>query len=298
MTHRKIEPHEGEVEEKSRPLIPKDVTYFDWNESLPILESAYRTNELAFIIRPKGTGKTTLVRKFAELKQLPVREINFSLRTREIHLVGTKELVETEDGSKTEFQEGILPKSMRKGGILYLDDVCYAEAEVLTRLNEAMDDRRQLVLKEDDNELIKADESWWVVAAVNPLSHAGAKEMPPQLISRLPVRISLDYPPGRIEKKIVRMHLDNMKKETRENLDLALGIDRSSGLVNDLRDNAKEGDLQYSPSIRETISFAKLIESGLEPKTAATVVFENIYRNWDAKDAQQVHDLIVSYWGE
>ena len=45
------------------------------------------------------------------------------------------------------FDEGILVKSMKEGNILYLDEINAAEADVLLRLDEALDDRRQLILK-------------------------------------------------------------------------------------------------------------------------------------------------------
>jgi nitric oxide reductase NorQ protein len=42
-----------------------EVNYLDWNNALGILGKAYQTGLFALIIGPKGTGKTTLVRKFA-----------------------------------------------------------------------------------------------------------------------------------------------------------------------------------------------------------------------------------------
>jgi len=55
------------------------------------------------IIGPKGTGKTSLVRDFAKNKNVNLESVNFSLRTRESHLVGTKTLT---DGTVS-FDEGI-----------------------------------------------------------------------------------------------------------------------------------------------------------------------------------------------
>ena len=143
------------------------------------------------IIGPKGTGKTSLVRDFARSKGIKLESINFSLRTRESHLVGTKTLT---DGNVS-FDEGILIKSMREGTMLYLDEINSAEADVLLRLDEALDDRRQIALKESTGEVVKAKEGWFVVATINPLTHSGTKELPPQLLSRFPVRVSMEYPP-------------------------------------------------------------------------------------------------------
>ena len=82
--------------------------YLDWNNSFDILDKAHEQGIFVLIIGPKGTGKTTLVREYAKRKSVKLESINFSLRTRESHLVGTKNLSEGTIG----FNEGILVKSM------------------------------------------------------------------------------------------------------------------------------------------------------------------------------------------
>ena len=159
--------------------------YLDWNNSFEILDKAHDQGIFVLIIGPKGTGKTSLVREYAKRKATHLESINFSLRTRESHLIGTKNLTNGSIG----FDEGILVKSMKEGNMLYLDEINAAEADVLLRLDEALDDRRQLVLKESGGETINAKESWFVVATINPLTHVGTKELPPQLLSRFPVRL-------------------------------------------------------------------------------------------------------------
>src|ERR1041385_5756685 len=156
-----------------------DSNYFDWNNSFDVIKKAYESSLFVLIIGPKGTGKTSLVRKFAADIEKTLYSINFSLRTRESHLVGTK----TMNQGEVTFVEGILIKSMRDGGILYLDELNAAEADVLLRLKEA------------EGQVIKAVENWFVFATINPLSHEGTKELPPQILSRFPVRLRLEYPP-------------------------------------------------------------------------------------------------------
>ena len=165
--------------------------YLDWNNAFEIIDSAFEKGLFVIIIGPKGTGKTTLVREYAMRKSKKLQSVNFSLRTRESHLVGSKTLLDGNIG----FDEGILVKSMKEGNILYLDEINAAEADVLLRLDEALDDRRQLILKESSGEIIKAKDSWFVISTINPLTHVGTKELPPQILSRFPVRVRLDYPP-------------------------------------------------------------------------------------------------------
>ena len=257
--------------------------YIDWNNSFEVLDKAYAADLFVLIIGPKGTGKTTLVREFAAKKGIKLESINFSLRTRESHLVGAKTL---ENGA-IGFEEGILVKSMKEGNMLYLDEVNSAEADVLLRLDEALDDRRQIVLKESGGELIKAKKGWFVVATINPLSHVGTKELPPQLLSRFPIRIRLDYPPEDIEFQIVKQYSSSHEKEIIQGIKLA----------NILRQAAAVEELYYSPSLRETIAFAKILDSGMKPRLAAEIVFANVYLQWGSVEFQKVNDIITSMFG-
>ncbi len=260
-----------------------DSNYFDWNSSFEVIKKAYDSSLFVLIIGPKGTGKTSLVRKFASDMGKRLYSINFSLRTRESHLVGTK----TMNQGEVTFVEGILIKSMRDGGILYLDELNAAEADVLLRLDEALDDRRQIVLKEADGQLINAMDNWFVFATINPLSHEGTKELPPQILSRFPVRLRLEYPPKEIEKQIIKYHV---------NFDSAqeVDIDNALKLANSLREAASLEELYYSPSIRESIAFARLLSNQVSPIKAAEVVYANVYDQWGEVEYRKVMDMITS----
>ena len=269
---------EKSVEGKGQP------TYLDWNNSIDVIDKAFEKGLFVMIIGPKGTGKTSLVREYATQKSIELKSINFSLRTRESHLIGTKNLIEGNIG----FDEGILVKSMKEGNILYLDEINAAEADVLLRLDEALDDRRQIILKESDGQVIKAKDSWFVVATINPLTHVGTKELPPQILSRFPVRIRLDYPPEDVEYQIIKKHVKNPNESE---------VLRGIKLANILRQAASVEELYYSPSLRETIAFAKLLEDEMSVKQAAEIVFGNVYAQWGTVEFQKVNDIITSMFG-
>lgn len=262
----------------------EEAAYLDWNNSVEILNKAYDAGLFVLIIGPKGTGKTSLVRDFAKNKNVNLESINFSLRTRESHLVGTKTLT---DGTVS-FDEGLLIKSMKSGDMLYLDEINSAEADVLLRLDEALDDRRQIVLKEATGEVVKAKKNWFVVATINPLTHSGTKELPPQLLSRFPVRIRLEYPPEDVELEIVKKHISGEHESE---------IIQAIKLANTLRQAAAVEELFYSPSLRETIAFAKLLDGGMSAKEAANFVFGNVYTQWGNIEYQKVSDIITSMFG-
>lgn len=261
-----------------------EIQYLDWNNSNEILNKAYNAKLFVLIIGPKGTGKTSLVRDFAKNKNMKLESINFSLRTRESHLIGTKTLT----NGTVSFEEGLLIKSMKEGSMLYLDEINAAEADVLLRLDEALDDRRQIILKESAGETIKSKEGWFVIATINPLTHSGTKELPPQLLSRFPVRISLEYPPEDVELEIVKKYVSG---------DHDSEIIQAIKLANVLRQAAAVEELFYSPSLRETIAFGKLLDEGMTPKNSAKIVFGNVYTQWGNIEYQKVSDIITSMFG-
>jgi nitric oxide reductase NorQ protein len=263
-------------------------TYLDWNDSLGVLKRAYNAGLFTIIIGPKGTGKTSLVRQFALLANKELQSVNFSLRTRESHLIGSKTL----DKGEINFVEGILVKSMRGGGLLYLDELNAAEADVLLRLDEALDDRRQVVLKEADGQVITAREDWSVIATINPLSHVGTKELPPQLLSRFPVRIRLEYPPENVELEIIMRHVSDIQDSKLED------VKRVIKLAKSLRDAAAVEELYYSPSLRETIAFTKLLNAEMQAKRAAEIVFANVYDQWGEIEFRKVMDMVISVFGD
>jgi nitric oxide reductase NorQ protein len=260
-----------------------EINYIDWNNALSVLSKAFETKLFVLIIGPKGTGKTTLVRKFASHMKKDLYSVNFSLRTRESHLIGTKTL----EKGEVSFVEGMLVKSMRDGNMLYLDELNAAEADVLLRLDEALDDRRQLVLKEAEGQTVNAAADWFVIATINPLSHVGTKELPPQLLSRFPFRLKLEYPPEDIELQIINQH-------TSVDSTIIDEVKRSIKLAKSLREAAALEELYYSPSLRETIAFAKLVGKGVSSKQAAEIVYANVYDQWGEVEYQKVMDMITS----
>src|ERR671935_1468291 len=260
-----------------------EVNYIDWNNALAVLSKAFETKLFVLIIGPKGTGKTTLVRKFASKINKELYSVNFSLRTRESHLIGTKTL----EKGEISFVEGILVKSMRDGNMLYLDELNAAEADVLLRLDEALDDRKQLVLKEAEGQIVNAAADWFVIATINPLSHVGTKELPPQLLSRFPFRLRLDYPPEDIELQIISKHTTVESSKIND-------VKNAIQLAKSLREAAALEELYYSPSLRETIAFAKLLNTNLAPKGVAEIVFANAYDQWGEVEYRKVMDMITS----
>jgi nitric oxide reductase NorQ protein len=61
-----------------------------------------------------------------------------------------------------------------------------------------------------------------------------------------------------------------------------------------LREAAAIEELYYSPSLRESIAFAKLLNTGSSAKQAAEIVYANAYDQWGEVEYQKVMDMITS----
>ena len=69
-------------------------------------------------------------------------------------------------------------------------------------------------------------------------------------------------------------------------------------LAKNLRDAAAVEELYYSPSLRETIAFAKMLNTGMTGRKTAEVVYANAYDQWGQVEYQKVMDMITSIFGD
>ena len=119
---------------------------------------------LNFLIQgPLGIGKTESLRYFAQDASLPIWNIQGeSLDPMALFGAWTKD----EKGEIT-FKEGNLVNAVKRGGILLLDEINAFPQDVQIRLNELLDDRRSLNLRET-GEFIEADPELIIFGTMNP----------------------------------------------------------------------------------------------------------------------------------
>jgi nitric oxide reductase NorQ protein len=101
----------------------------------------------------------------------------------------------------------------------------------------------------------------------------------------------LEYPPEEVELDIVKRHV-------RIDEDKVKDLRHAIKLAKNLRDAAAVEELYYSPSLRETIAFAKMLNTGMPARRVAEVVYANAYDQWGQVEYQKVIDMITSIFGE
>ena len=144
--------------------LPETEGYVDWNGNLKKMKSLYEMRVPTLLIGPKGTGKTECTHAVAKILNKELYTINLSLRCRESHILGRLDIKEKNGQQEVTWLKGPLPLSMEAGGLLYLDELSAGEPDVLLRLDECLDSRRQL---SHEGQTINARDEWWVTASIN-----------------------------------------------------------------------------------------------------------------------------------
>jgi len=278
---------------------PGSIVYYDRptrgapKGMLRALRECFRTNRRyqdikptnVLIIGPPGTGKSLLVRKFAEETGLPYWHVMGRQGITAEELLGREVLVPEKGGTKSVWVEGIIPKAVRAGGILHIDEANVIDPSVLMRLDELLDSKRRLSLEDISGRkghIIKAHPDLFVVITMNPPNYEGVNPLPDPILNRC-VTFELGFPDVKDELKIVASQLRKAGFKPSE-----FTVDRYGNpkgkyadeivdfvkIVDNLRRNR---DIQRHPSIRNTLDFALMLKQGLSFKDAFYRAIGNAY---------------------
>ncbi|REH87539.1 ATP-binding protein [Staphylococcus felis] len=151
---------------------------------------------------PTGSGKTKLAETLSADVNLPMHQVNCSVDLDAESLLGFK-TIQTSDSGQQEivFIDGPVIQAMKKGHILYIDEINMAKPETLPILNGVLDYRRQLT-NPFTGEVIKAASGFKVIAAINE-GYVGTLPMNEALKNRFVV-INVEYIDGDILSDVIK----------------------------------------------------------------------------------------------
>jgi len=286
----------------------KDVTYIDYPTQqapkgmLAELREMFRRSRRyqntapvnVLIIGPKGSGKSELVKKFAEDTGLPYWQVIGQEGIRADELLGHYELRE----GTSRWVDGIIPKAVRHGGILHIDEANVIEPAILMRLDELLDNKRQLNMEDLNGEIIKAHPDLFIVFTLNPPTYEGVKDLPEPIKSRLTKRYWMTYPPPEIEMRILKEKLKLSDSEFKPpsktqpaSGTIAPDIIDIMKIIGSLR---KQTDLSYTPSMRETQAFIQDLREGDDFFTAYDRNIKALY--W-GEEADRIEEALKAVRG-
>ncbi len=273
-------------------LIPKNTPpYYDRGENyVERIVRALGYFKQCACIGPSGTGKTHIVYLVAELCQLPLWEINCGLQTSTYDLFGRYIGL-----GKENWIDGIITSWCRHGGILYLDEANMMKQDVATKLNPILDTRGHMVLNEKDNELITRHKDAYMLISMNPFSSefTGTKPLNAAFRRRMSVWLNFDY-------MSVGTHIDD--KEVNLLLErTGVSRDTATSIVHvaaKLRQEYKNGDLPYGPSVGDLANWARIIADGASPIDAGNETLVAMTSD-DYEIQEEVRKIIKSVdWDE
>ncbi len=138
---------------------------------------------------PTGSGKTVLAETLSKLLYQPMHSINCSIDLDLEGIVGYNTITSTPNGSEVIFIDGPLMKAMKKGHMLYIDEINMAKPETLPLLHGALD-YRKMITNPFTQEVVKGDENFRVIAAINE-GYVGTSELNEALKNRF---VIIDVP--------------------------------------------------------------------------------------------------------
>jgi nitric oxide reductase NorQ protein len=205
---------------------------------------------------PTGSGKTKLADTLSSLFAQPMHSINCSVDLDAESLLGYKTIAEKDGKNTIEFVEGPVIKAMKEGHLLYIDEINMAKPETLPILNGVLDYRR-MITNPFTGEVVKAADSFGVVAAINE-GYVGTVPLNEALKNRFVV-VDVPYIEGETLKTVI---------ESQSTLRDNKVIDQFVSLSSDLMVQVQNGQVsEEAASIRALLDACDLAVY-LPPKRA------------------------------
>lgn len=227
---------------------------------------------------PTGSGKSRFVEYMAQELGKTLITVSCHEETSATDLIGRYII----KGAETVWIDGPLTMAVKKGYMLYLDEVAEARPDVVVAIHSLTDHRRELFI-DKLGETVKAHEDFMLVASFNPGYQKGFKELKPSTRQRF-VALSFAYPAPKAEVEI-------LTEETGVSREIAQKLVAIATKVR----NLTELGLTETVSTRLLVDAAKLIHNGLPKRMAVHVaVIEPLTDEPDTLQAlKDLSDLMI-----
>jgi nitric oxide reductase NorQ protein len=244
-------------------------TYIPKDNECRLFEMAW-TRQLPLLLKgPTGCGKTRFVNHMAASLGLPLSTVSCHDDLAAADLTGRYLL----KGGDTVWVDGPLTRSVREGGVCYLDEIVEARKDVAVVLHPLTDDRRILPL-ERTGETLVAPPSFMLVVSYNPGYQNILKALKPSTKQRF-VAIEFGFLPRNQEIVIVATESGLDEARVAPLVDLAHRLRALKG-----------HDVEEEVSTRLLVYCAALIDSGMPAREAVlAAVIEPLTDDPDVRTA-------------
>ena len=223
-------------------------------KEIEVFEHAYKNKIPVLLKGPTGTGKTRFVDYMTYKLEKELITISCHEETSSTDLIGRYII----KGAETVWIDGPLTKAVKKGAVIYLDEIAEARPDVIVAIHSLTDHRKELYI-DKLGETIKAHPDFMLVASFNPGYQKGFKELKPSTRQRF-IALAFNYPNEKDEAEI-------LVNETQIDASIAKKL---VSIANKIR-NLTELGLTETVSTRLLVDAAKLIHTGLGKRLAVRV---------------------------
>lgn len=218
-----------------------------------------------------GTGKTSLIEQIAARINQPVLRVNLNGESRMSDFIGRPQVVAGETGSVTKWTDGILPTAMKMGYWLILDEVDFAQPEILSLLHPVLEPNGKLVIKENAGEEVKPHPNFRLFGTANSIgsmqgradSYTGTNNMNVAFMDRWHV-ITVPHLGEKDEIKVLREATPHLPPRMAK---------RIVQFANTLRKGADQTGINLSLSTRVCLAWAAKTALYSNAKKGAAAVF-------------------------
>jgi cobaltochelatase CobS len=272
-----------------RPNTPKtDPNYYFNPEILAVVLYAIQNQNMKLLlVGPTGSGKTSIAEQVAARLNRGFYRINFDGDITRADLVGQWVLTVK---NEMHFQYGILPKAMREGAVLVLDEWDCVNPSVGMVL-QSMIEGKPLTITET-GEVIEPHPDFRLIATANTVGQGddtglynGTQPQNFATLDRFTVVEHVDYPTQAKEKKILTQTTGITDDDV---------LDKLTRTAKLIREAFVKQEIRATMSTRTVVNAARLMLDWGSPKRAYTLGFLN---KLTTEDQNVCLEVIQRIWG-
>jgi cobaltochelatase CobS len=203
--------------EKETNLIPKLIPEYVDHSWMSQLQEAIEAGWKTLLVGHCGVGKTSAIEQIAARNGVECFRANLNGQTTVPDLIGRW----TVKGGQTVWVDGLVPRAMESGAYLILDEVDFAEPEILASLHSLLEDDGKLVLQEKDGSVIYPAEGFRIFGTANSIGqtelrglYQGTKIMNEAFLDRWDAVLHITWPDMIVETNILLRRVPRLGKAT------------------------------------------------------------------------------------
>ena len=274
------------MEERVIPTKIEGYVDHDW---MPLLREAIKAGDRILLVGHCGTGKTSSIEQIGAEEEQEVFKVNLHGQTTVSDLIG-EYIVK---GSEVIWKDGIAVQALRRGAWFIMDEVDFAEPEILAVLHGLLEDGGRLVLSEKDGEVVYGADGFRIFGTANTIGanmedrslYQGTNPMNEAFLDRWNFVYQVGYPAKALEVRILKSRV----------ADLPNGI--AHMIVNiaaEIRDAFFKDQVMTTFSPRKCLQWAEKVMRYGDMKMAAEMA---IYNKLNKEDREVVSGVVQRWLG-